>query len=433
MNAHGITDIQTSAQAAEALRPIAGVFTFALFAAGIIGIGLLAVPVLAGSGAYALGEALGWPTGLDRQPLDAKAFYGTIAVSTLVGILINFVGLDPIKALFWSAVINGVVAVPLMVIIMLMAMRRRRDGPLRAAAAAMGDGVAVDDDDGGRGGDHVCDLVTGRGDCEFRQPHPAFTRRAAALTLLAAALLQTASLFEPVWAAGAGPPGTLFGEVELPPLLPPSGDLWTRSTLFDDTAGLRSAMAPYGLALGITETSEILGNFTGGERRGAIYEGVTDLNLGLDLRTYFHWRGVFFARAYQIHGRGLSANDLDNLNTASGLEADRTTRLFELWYEQHIGDWLRVRIGQQSAGQEFLISSSAKLFVQRHLRLAHPAVGRPARGRAGISAGHPGGALSRRRRPGPGLFCRGVQWQPGRARHRRPATARCFGHRFSGQ
>ena len=123
LNAHGITNIQTSAQAAEALRPIAGVFTFALFATGIIGIGLLAVPVLAGSGAYALGEALGWTTGLDRQPLDAKAFYGTIAVSTLIGIGINFVGLDPIKALFWSAVINGVVAVPLMVIIMLMAMR----------------------------------------------------------------------------------------------------------------------------------------------------------------------------------------------------------------------------------------------------------------------------------------------------------------------
>ncbi len=124
LHAHGITDIQTSTQAAEALRPIAGVFTFALFGAGIIGIGLLAVPVLAASGAYALGEALGWTTGLDRKPLDAKAFYGTIAVSTMIGILINFIGLDPIKALFWSAVINGVVAVPLMAIIMLMAMRR---------------------------------------------------------------------------------------------------------------------------------------------------------------------------------------------------------------------------------------------------------------------------------------------------------------------
>ena len=80
--------------------------------------------MLAGSGAYALGEALGWTTGLDRQPLDAKAFYATIAVSTLIGIGINFIGLDPIKALFWSAVINGVVAGPLRVIIMLMAMRR---------------------------------------------------------------------------------------------------------------------------------------------------------------------------------------------------------------------------------------------------------------------------------------------------------------------
>src|ERR1700733_15030855 len=124
LNAHGITQIQTSAQAAEALRPIAGVFTFALFAGGIIGIGLLSIPVLAASGAYALGETLGWTTGLDRKPLDAKAFYGTIAVSTLIGVCINFVGLDPIKALFWSAVINGVVAVPLMVVIMLMAMRR---------------------------------------------------------------------------------------------------------------------------------------------------------------------------------------------------------------------------------------------------------------------------------------------------------------------
>lgn len=129
LHAQGITDIQTSAQAAEALRPVAGVFTFALFAFGIIGIGLLAVPVLAGSGAYALGEALGWTTGLDRRPLEAKAFYGTIAVSTLIGIGMNFVGLDPIRALFWAAVINGVVAVPLMVIIMLLATRRDVMGP----------------------------------------------------------------------------------------------------------------------------------------------------------------------------------------------------------------------------------------------------------------------------------------------------------------
>jgi NRAMP (natural resistance-associated macrophage protein)-like metal ion transporter len=125
LHVHGITDIQTSAQAAEALRPIAGVFTFAVFAAGIIGIGLLAVPVLAGSAAYALGEAMGWTTGLDRQPLEAKAFYGTIGVATVVGVLINFVHIDPIRALFWAAVLNGVVAVPLMVVIMIMAMQER--------------------------------------------------------------------------------------------------------------------------------------------------------------------------------------------------------------------------------------------------------------------------------------------------------------------
>jgi len=125
LNAHGITDIQTSAQAAEALRPIAGMFTFAIFAAGIIGVGLLAVPVLAGSAAYALGEALGWTTGLGRLPADAKAFYGAIGVATLIGIGINFVHVDPIKALFWASVLNGIVAVPLMGVIMVMAMDKR--------------------------------------------------------------------------------------------------------------------------------------------------------------------------------------------------------------------------------------------------------------------------------------------------------------------
>ena len=122
LHMHGITNIETSAQAAEALRPIAGPMTFFVFAAGIIGIGLLAIPVLAGSAAYALGEALGWTTGLGRKPLEAKAFYGTIAVATLLGIGFNFVGIDPVKALFWAAVLNGVVAVPLMIVMMIMAM-----------------------------------------------------------------------------------------------------------------------------------------------------------------------------------------------------------------------------------------------------------------------------------------------------------------------
>lgn len=125
LHAHGITDIQTSAQAAEALRPIAGPFTFFLFALGIIGIGMLAIPVLAGSCAYVVGEALRWPTGLGRRPRDAKAFYATLAVATLIGIFINFVGIDPIRALFWAAVLNGVVAVPLMAVIMRMAMAPR--------------------------------------------------------------------------------------------------------------------------------------------------------------------------------------------------------------------------------------------------------------------------------------------------------------------
>jgi NRAMP (natural resistance-associated macrophage protein)-like metal ion transporter len=124
LHAHGITDIQTSEQAAEALRPIAGEFAFAVFTCGIVGTGLLAIPVLAGSAAYALAEAMGWPTGLARLPRDAKAFYGTIVVGTLIGIAINFVHIDPIKALFWTAVINGVVAVPLMIVMMLMTMRR---------------------------------------------------------------------------------------------------------------------------------------------------------------------------------------------------------------------------------------------------------------------------------------------------------------------
>jgi NRAMP (natural resistance-associated macrophage protein)-like metal ion transporter len=125
LNAHGVTDIQTSSQAAEALRPIAGRFAFTVFALGIIGTGLLALPVLAGSAAYGVGEALNWRVGLAQRPGRARAFYGTIAVATFVGAVLNFTPLDPIKALFWSAVINGVAAVPIMVIIMLMASRRR--------------------------------------------------------------------------------------------------------------------------------------------------------------------------------------------------------------------------------------------------------------------------------------------------------------------
>ena len=118
LNAHGITDIQTSAQAAEALRPIAGPLVFVVFALGIVGTGLLALPVLAGSSAYAVGEALGWHVGLARSFARAKGFYGVIALATAVGFALNYTGLDPVKALFWSAVVNGIVAVPVMVLMM---------------------------------------------------------------------------------------------------------------------------------------------------------------------------------------------------------------------------------------------------------------------------------------------------------------------------
>jgi NRAMP (natural resistance-associated macrophage protein)-like metal ion transporter len=124
LNSHGITDIETSAQAAEALRPIAGSAAEMIFAFGIIGTGLLAVPVLAGSAAYAIGEARKWPVGLARQPMGAKAFYATVVTATLLGMILDFTPVNPIKALYWSAVINGIVAVPVMAIMMLVSAKR---------------------------------------------------------------------------------------------------------------------------------------------------------------------------------------------------------------------------------------------------------------------------------------------------------------------
>jgi len=133
----GVTDIQTSAQAAEALRPIAGPLAETVFALGVVGTGLLAVPVLAGSGAYAIGEALKWRIGLDRRPREAKAFYATIAVATAIGAGLNFTAIDPIKALFWCAVLNGIVAVPIMFVMMDMARRAKIMGRLTASRALL--------------------------------------------------------------------------------------------------------------------------------------------------------------------------------------------------------------------------------------------------------------------------------------------------------
>lgn len=131
LHAHGRTNIQTATQAAEALRPFAGDLSFALFSLGIVGTGLLAVPVLAGSAGYALAEALNWPIGLDRKFLRAKGFYSTLAVATLLGLSLNFTSIDPLTALFWSAVINGVVAVPFMFMMMLMTANPRVTGSMK--------------------------------------------------------------------------------------------------------------------------------------------------------------------------------------------------------------------------------------------------------------------------------------------------------------
>jgi Mn2+/Fe2+ NRAMP family transporter len=125
LNAAGITDIQTSAQAAEALRPIAGELTFMLFSLGIVGTGLLAVPVLAGSAAYALAEAAGWEGSLSLRidHGEGRGFYAIISAATLGGVILCFLPVDPVRELFWAAVLNGVIAVPIMVVMMMLARR----------------------------------------------------------------------------------------------------------------------------------------------------------------------------------------------------------------------------------------------------------------------------------------------------------------------
>jgi Mn2+/Fe2+ NRAMP family transporter len=152
LNASGTHNIDTAAQAAEALRPIGGRFAFLLFSLGIIGTGLLSLPVLAGSAAYAVSEAMHWPIGLQKKPLQAKAFYSVLIAAMIIGLAMDFFAFNPITALFLSAIINGVVAAPLMVILMHMASNPKVMGkftlslPLRLvgwlATAVMG-GIAV--------------------------------------------------------------------------------------------------------------------------------------------------------------------------------------------------------------------------------------------------------------------------------------------------
>ena len=141
--------------------------------------------------------------------------------------------------------------------------------------------------------------------------------------------------------------------------------LWTRSNLLGDMFGLRTWMARYGLSLGIVEISEALGNVTGGVERGFEYEGLTTMTLQLDTSKALGWEGgTFNASALQIHGRNLSAEHLDNLQTASGIEAARTTRLWELWYQQSFLEGrFDIKGGQQSIDQEFISSQYSALFV----------------------------------------------------------------------
>jgi NRAMP (natural resistance-associated macrophage protein)-like metal ion transporter len=132
LNVAGVKNIETAAQAASALRPLAGDFAYMLFALGILGVGLIGVPVLAGSAAYALSEAMGWNWGLERKATDARGFYGVIAISVLAGLVIQYSPISPMKALFWSAVINGVVAVPLMAVIILLVSKKSVMGAFTA-------------------------------------------------------------------------------------------------------------------------------------------------------------------------------------------------------------------------------------------------------------------------------------------------------------
>lgn len=166
-------------------------------------------------------------------------------------------------------------------------------------------------------------------------------------------------------AAPAAPEGATSTTPQPPAASGLQGDLMTRSSLLGDPWGIRSALIARGISLGLTETSEVLGNATGGVHRGVIYEGLAAATLGIDTGTLFGLQGGSISiSAYQVHGRGLSGNNLANLSTASSIEADRALRLFEAWYEQSLlGGKATIRIGQQAVDQEFLISQYGTLFI----------------------------------------------------------------------
>ncbi len=171
------------------------------------------------------------------------------------------------------------------------------------------------------------------------------------------------------------------------PQAPPG--FWDRANLLGDMGGLRTFLGKYGISLGITETSEVLGNVTGGLHRGAAYDGLTTLTLSLDTAKALQWPGgTFNVSALQIHGRSLSADHLASLQTASNIEADRATRLWELWFQQSVWDGKAdVRLGQQSVDQEFLVNQYAAVFL-------NAAMGWPSLPSADLYAGGPAYPLS---------------------------------------
>ncbi|HKS88515.1 MAG TPA: carbohydrate porin [Stellaceae bacterium] len=167
----------------------------------------------------------------------------------------------------------------------------------------------------------------------------------------------------------------------------PAG-LWDRPNLLGDLGGLRPALDEFGATLSLSEVSEVLGNVTGGVRRGFAYDGLTTASLKLDTKKAFHWSGgTFFVSALQIHGRSLSADNLLTIQTASGIEADRATRLWELWLQQEFPAGIDVKIGQQSLDQEFITSSYAALYF-------NTAMGWPALPSVDLYAGGPAYPLS---------------------------------------
>src|SRR4051794_23686110 len=192
---------------------------------------------------------------------------------------------------------------------------------------------------------------------------PAGASRARATAM--ALMMATAAAYP----AGAQSPPPAAPDIrEQQPLAEPEeekGSIWQRDQLLGDPFGLRSKLESHGITITLQETSEVFGNVTGGIKTGAVYEGATFMALKVDTEKLFGLPGgTFNASAWQIHGRGLSANNILNLNVISSIEATRATRLFELWYEQAVLDGaLSVRIGQQAADQEFQISTYGGLFI----------------------------------------------------------------------